>query len=152
MWEFDYKEMSECYQNISSNYQCLVSPFSRISRIMLIRKVRVCFSESQFIFWKLLAVDVTLDPDQLYYEHILLAVRRTGWEHAPDEQISNTQFSTLDAPEPGVPYPHIQPTLNQRYLERKKMSESSENLQHSDNHFHSICIIFTTIYVASTLY
>ena len=117
MWEFDYKEMSECYQNISSNYQRLVSPFSRISRIMLIRKVRVCFSESQFLFWKFLVVDVTFDPNQPYYEYILLAVR-TGWEHVPDEQISNTQFSTLNDPEPGVPYPCIQPTLNQRYLER----------------------------------
>ena len=148
--------MSGCYQNIASNYQCLVSPFSRISRIMLIRKVRVPFSESQFLFWKLLVIDVTFDSDQLYYEHILLVVRRTGWEHAPDEQISNRRFSTLDAPEPGVPHLCIYPTLNQRYLERKKNVRKFQKfaalwqpfprcLYHIHNNFCSTYIILVVI-------
>lgn len=148
--------MSGCYQNIASNYQCLVSPFSRISRIMLIRKVRVPFSESQFLFWKLLVIDVTFDSDQLYYEHILLVVRRTGWEHEPDEQISNRRFSTLDAPEPGVPHLCIYPTLNQRYLERKKNVRKFQKfaalwqpfprcLYHIHNNFCSTYIILVVI-------
>ena len=60
----------------------------------------------------------------------------------------------------GCPYLHvlclgIQPTVDQKYLE-KNFPEGSKaqnlNLSHAGNYLHSIYIVFTTIYIAFTLY
>lgn len=105
--------MSECCQNLTSScYPCLFSPFSRI---LLIKKVRVWFSEGQILFWKFLVIDLKLNPDQLYYMCILLVVRRIRWEHILGVQNFNAQFSTMEPPYPWVPHPRIQPTTSWKY-------------------------------------
>ena len=61
---------------------------------------------------------------------------------------------TVGPPYPLVPHPWIQPTTDRKYL--KKIPESSmkqnSNLLYTGNYLHSIYIVFTTIYIAFTLY
>ena len=62
---------------------------------------------------------------------------------------------TVHPPYPWVPHPQIQPTADGKYS-KKKMPENSKkqnlHLPYSSNDLHSIYIVFTTIYIAFTLY
>lgn len=151
-WHCCYDQGREQRASLCSGNECLIlfcqdtqtrkKNYKWISRWYL----SICFSE-----WerrrKLFAI--------LCWFYSLFGIT-SCWNYDPSSSLQTiVTYYTIPTLYPRVLQLHIQPTSARKYL-KKEISASSRkqslNLWGADNYLHSICIIFTTICTAFTLY